>query len=906
MADKSAKKARKAIYVLSTHWDREWYQSFQNYCYQLVHLLDAVIDGLEDRRLKGPFTCDGQAIVIEDYLEVRPEKRLVVEKLAREGRLVVGPWYVLPDEFLVSGEAMVRNLRLGREIARSLGGKPSNAGWVCDLFGHASQMPQMLRGFGIEAAFLWRGVNLPGRRHVIWRGADGTELPCFRFGGFGYCDYSFAVRNAHRAEEPFDAEAARARLQGYLESEAAETEIDTVLMFDGGDHQVWDQRVYKAVADRLGRKIDGFVLEHGTLDDYCNDLVKQARAITTRLDGELRDTAINPHKQTHIIHGVLASRVWIKQANVECQDKLALVAEPLATLANLALGEEYPQGFLDVAWRHLLQNHPHDSICGCSIDAVHEDMKFRFAQARQIADRLTLEATRALTASVAGDVGDDEIRLGVFNPLATPHRGVAELTLDIPSTWPTWGEWFGFEAKPAFTIHDAAGNEVPYQRLSQLPNQVRGRLYPDRFPHHYTVTEVRVALAVDVPAMGYTTLSIRAGKAIEPTRYPQTPSLVTGERMMENEHLAIRLERNGTLTITDKRTGEVYDDLLTFEDASDIGDGWYHGAPTTDELFVSSGASAEIALIDKGPQTADFRIRTTMAVPAEFDFARMSRVERRADIVIETLVRLRAGEDHVEFDSKVTNSAKDHRLRVLFPTGAEAASYLSDTPFDVVERPVALVEDNHLRAELDVETKPQQSWTAVTDGRRGAVVTGVGLLEACVQDNARRTLALTLLRATRRTVMTNGEPEGQLQGTLRFRYAFAPLGPVVDRARLFALAQHVGNGLRHVHVGRHEQGLHRRPTAVPATAGLFEVDGGAVLTSARRVGKAVEVRVFNPATERVKASISWAAAGKAIEGFGKAERVDFESGRIDAEVTLKKNSVVFALEPKEIATVRLV
>lgn len=905
MSGKSAKKARKAIYVLSTHWDREWYQSFQNYRYQLVHMFDRVIEGFESGRLKGAFTCDGQAIIIEDYLEVRPERRATIEKLVRDKKMIVGPWYVLPDEFLVSGEAMVRNIRLGREMARALGGKPSNAGWVCDLFGHASQMPQLLAGFGIKSAFLWRGVNLPGKRHVIWRGADGTELPCYRFSGYGYCDYTFMVRNGHLPEVPFDGEAVRTRLQGYLESEGAETEIETILLFDGGDHQFWDEASYEAVAERLDKKVDGYQIEHGTLDDYCKDVVKQAGAITTRLDGELRDSAINPHKQTHIIHGVLASRVWIKQANVECQDKLALVAEPLATLAHHALGEEYPQGFLDVAWKHLLQNHPHDSICGCSIDIVHEDMKFRFSQARQIADRLTLEATRALAASVEGEVSAEELRVALFNPMATPFKHVTEVTLDIPNTWPTWGEWFNFEAKPAFTIYDAAGNEVPYQRVSQLPNQNRSRLYMDRFPGYYTVTEIKVALAVEVPAMGYTTLTVKAGKKLEPTRYAQVPSLVRSERTMENEFIAVRIERNGTLTVTDKRTGQVYDDLHTIEDASDIGDGWYHGVPVTDEVCYSSGASADVSVIEAGASVAAFRIRTTLSLPAEFDFPKMRRAERRADMVVETIVRLRAGADHVEFDTTIHNNVKDHRVRVLFPSGADAATYLTDTPFDVVERPVALSDDNHRRAELDVETKPQQSWTAVTDGRRGVAVAGVGLLESAVQDNARRTLALTLLRATRRTVMTNGEPEGQLQGTLRFHYAFAPVGPSVDRARMFILGARLSTGLRVVQLGPLDMPLHRRKTALPATAGLFELDGNAVVTSARQVGKGVEVRLFNPNTERVKATLAWDAAPKSIDGFKKADRVDFESDKIDGDVKLKKSSVALTLEPKEIATVRL-
>ena len=153
---------RKVHFVLGTHWDREWHHTFQDFRYYLVKLFNDILDGWENGRLKGPFQTDGQAIILEDYLEIRPEKRAILEQHAKEGHFVIGPWYVMPDEFNVSGESLIRNLRLGREIARNFGGIPSSAGYMCDIFGHISQMPQILAGFGISAAFLWRGTNTEG------------------------------------------------------------------------------------------------------------------------------------------------------------------------------------------------------------------------------------------------------------------------------------------------------------------------------------------------------------------------------------------------------------------------------------------------------------------------------------------------------------------------------------------------------------------------------------------------------------------------------------------------------------------------------------------------------------------------------------------------------------------------
>ena len=241
--------------MLSTHWDREWYQTFQDYRYRFVRLFDRILAGWERGELLGPFQLDGQAIPIEDYLEVRPERRLELEAVAWSGNLIIGPWYVLPDEFLVSGESLIRNLILGRRIARAFGTQPSNAGWVCDLFGHNSQMPQIFAGFGIGGGFIWRGTNLPDTRVVRWRGADGTEIPCYRFGRVGYCSYAIEARDARNPHAEPDVELLQERIEAYFAQEAADTAVGPVLALDGGDHLEWDRVAYRVIAERLARRV---------------------------------------------------------------------------------------------------------------------------------------------------------------------------------------------------------------------------------------------------------------------------------------------------------------------------------------------------------------------------------------------------------------------------------------------------------------------------------------------------------------------------------------------------------------------------------------------------------------------------------------------------------------------------
>jgi hypothetical protein len=238
---------RKVHYVLSTHWDREWYQVFQDYRRRLVQLLDRTLDDIAAGKLKGPFTTDGQSILIEDYLEIRPERRVQIEEFAKAGKLIMGPWYVMPDEWLVSGESMIRNLRLGRALARNYGAIPSDAGFVCDTFGHIGQLPQILRGFDIHGAFIWRGLEPRKQLHFKWQGSDGSEVVCLRFSRSGYCDFTYDVRHATEHNYIFDRRKAAEETESFLAKESKRAAVPSILLFDGGDHLEYDGDYYRAI-----------------------------------------------------------------------------------------------------------------------------------------------------------------------------------------------------------------------------------------------------------------------------------------------------------------------------------------------------------------------------------------------------------------------------------------------------------------------------------------------------------------------------------------------------------------------------------------------------------------------------------------------------------------------------------
>lgn len=888
---------RPVFYVLSSHWDREWHQPFQVFRYRLVQMMDKVIAGLESGDLKGPFVTDGQSIVLEDYLEIRPDRAKQVRRLLGEKRVVAGPWYVQPDEFLVSGESLIRNIEYGRQQVRDLGGEPSNAGFLCDLFGHNSQMPQILTGFGIAGGFVWRGLNHVDDHHLHWVGADGTAFPCYRFGKAGYWGYSVHVRKLGDRDLPRDKESIRNRLDTYIGNEAAVTLIPPIFIFDGADHQGWETEVYDVLLECMQDSSIGYSIQHVSLDDYLDVMLQYADDFTQESHGELREPGIHPWDvdEGTVVAGVASSRVWIKQWNAMCENQLTLWAEPISTWAHKLLGEEYPAGFLRTAWKWLLRNHPHDSIGGCSIDVVHEDMKFRFSQTEQIAVQLKQAAQKNIALHVESELLDNELRLAVFNPHPYTIDQIVQLTIPVPSDYPNFGVSQRLVLNPSFWIYDLDDERVPYQRLGRKYGQMKIRLSDIRAPHEYETDDVVIAMPMTIPAWGYTTFVVRPGEDQMPTQYPPVPDIAVSPNMLENGLLRVIVQANGTLTLTDWETGQTYDQLLMFEDSADVGDGWTFSAPSNNQLI--SGGKATVAILTSGQYLATLRVRQVMSIPAYYDGLSQERSEQYVDMVIESDLTLRLGAKHLEVKTRIRNTAKDHRLRVLFPTCAQTTTYLADSAFDVVERPIALAKESYSYREPEIEMKPQTTWTAVFDGQRGLAVISTGLLESAVRDTSQRAIALTLFRATGRTVFTNGEPNGQLIGDLSFEYWIKPLSGEPDRVELLRIGQQLAAPVETVAICSDEKADSLKTTTLAREYSFGEIHGDVVVTSFRMIGDAIELRLFNPKTSNSEVMLHLSVP---IE---RVEHTSFEGTKL-ALLPIVGKRIYLDVMPKQIQTLR--
>lgn len=294
------------VVVPHTHWDREWYLPFQSFRLSLVRLVDKVLDMLEaDPRFV--FTLDGQLQTVDDYLEVRPEAGPRIRALVEEGRLAVGPWQTLVDEFLVSGEAIVRNLERGLARGDELGGA-MRIGYLPDMFGHVAQMPQILRLAGIEQAVVWRGVPGAIDRHAfLWQGLDGTEVRAeYLPRGYGNAAHVFA--DPERLAD--ELEALQVELEPFFDG-------DALLAMYGNDHtepEVGVVELVEAVRDRVAVELNtlpGYfkVSDTGTVSDTGRSVAPVSDTGLRRWQGELRSGA-----RANLLMGVTSARIDLKQA----------------------------------------------------------------------------------------------------------------------------------------------------------------------------------------------------------------------------------------------------------------------------------------------------------------------------------------------------------------------------------------------------------------------------------------------------------------------------------------------------------------------------------------------------------------------------------------------------------------
>ena len=876
---KADRKAGVKVYVIShTHWDREWYQTFQGYRARLVGLLDELIPFMEQNPAFAYYHLDGQTIVLDDYLEIRPENRERLQRLVRAGRIIPGPWYVMPDEFLVSGEALIRNLQMGFAQCRAWGVEPMKSGYIVDIFGHNSQMPQVLQGFGIPSAVAFRGVSsAEASAEFVWEGADGSEVMFYRLPDrTAYSNFFYDVRLAQLSEDRFDLDRGCADLLKLVESEKARSNTGVLLVMDGVDHlEILPE--LPLLLERARKALPEATIVHGRLEDYHWDN-QERRGLVPRHKGELRvprqATGLN-----ELLANVLSSRIHLKQQNVRCQSMLERLAEPWAVCAEAVGRREIPEYF-QLAWKYLVQNHPHDSICGCSIDQVHKDMLYRFDQSLQIGARIAAESLDAIHAALKAP-GEGELLVSVFNPSPFPRRGVF-VDVEFPGRFPE-----------ALTLTQRDGTPVPFQPVS---TQERLKLLrPFRnMPSGSPRAAITLFADVTVPSLGYLTL------VYKPCAIERNPAAVgsmrKGPAVLENDLIRLAFQADGTVTLTERATGERYDGLNMFEDGGETGDGWRYIPPVNDRI-VTCFSNVSIAITADGPFAATAVVTGVLTVPAGLSEDQRGRRAQTVPLCISSTFTIRHGSRRVDVRTVIDNNARDHVLRVLFPARVSSHESFADSMFDIVRRDIRLPSSQGF-AEPWQANRPLWSFVGTSDAHRGLAVLSKGLHEGGVREDESRAVFLTLLRCYGKTVFTLGEEGGQMQGRQVVDYAFMP---VHDGEIQALLAE--GDSFQNPVMCCNSLDVYKKRYAgiLDDTMSFLAIgDPRVVLSSLRRNARGdLVLRVFNPTADVVATEVRF--------GFpvSSASETDLDESRTGNALAVAGGRLPVRVKPKSILTLRL-
>lgn len=832
---------KKVFVVPHTHWDREWFfTSDQAKVYLLKDLKD-VLDHLETDGQYGSFLLDGQSSLIEDYLNWRPQERKRVEKLVKEKKLILGPWYTQTDQYLASGESIINNLRIGMKQSDELGGH-MNVAYVPDSFGQESSMPQIYQQLGIDDAVLYRGFSLDDTKQseFTWQGEDGSEISVFRMA----CGYFIGgvVDETKLAqlmsEEPF-------------KTVVDQASTDNVLFPNGSDMAPLRFDLPEFI-ERLNQANKGkFTFEVASLEDYIT-AVKEAKPELRMITGE-QDCG----KDMRVHKSISSSRADLKALNTKLQNYLANVVEPVLALGSY-FGLPYPTKTLEDLWKKMAKNAAHDSMGNCVSDRVNADIKARYQKVEDIATALVEVTLRQISTGVKND--GHPITLTVFNTLPVERGGVVSKRIYSPSR--------------NFKIQDYNGQNIPFEitavkDVTELITSSTIQLDPGQaiyLPEKVYQLDVNMQLA-NIPAFGYKQLSLLSERDQE----IDLPTRQTGTKI-ENEFYQISVNVDGSLDILDKLNNHLYQKQAILEENGDDGDS-YNYSPAKQDLVSYSTAQPHRSQCIQNALSSKLIIDYDFSVPSDL----AARAKGLTDVKMPTqmIVTLDQASKLIKFELNVDNRLpKSHRLCIDFDSEVVTNTSIADIQFGTIKRPLTkkqALKDWHQNQgawqEKPISINTVQSFVAMSDDERGLALIPQGVREyECIgKDNA--TIRLTVFRTygmlgkrdlLYRPGRASGDetvptPEAELNQHLSFELAMTTMQTGYDQA---ALASEVKAFETPLQVYQYAEFLNGRLTfpfnPVKRTAdpelSLFKTDNQLVISTVEQTeeGTGYQMRLYNP------------------------------------------------------------
>lgn len=942
--------SQKIVHIISgTHWDREWRFTAEQSKFRLAELIDNVLETLEKNPDYKYFHLDGGTVMIEDYLSVRPQNCKRLKKLIDQGRIPITNWYTLPETNIVSPEAVIRNILIGREIARQFNAT-SDAGYTATGYGQPSQLPQIFKNFGFKSAIFYRGTN----KHQVpplsrWQGADGSEVFLIRgfdevtranWRFFGYMplilgksadmvkslnsEYKITNLPVHMAdvelyEMPFKTLYGQASIPKNSDTLMQRYEIFKqqaypyaigrhIIGFDMGDNGCpWIDQ--PKLIEALNKILPDSNMVQSTIEQCANDVIDEIdHNELSVVKGELRHTAIE-YGWNGLFGFTQSSRVKMKLLNERAETNLILLAEPLASFAS-CLGFEYPQINLEQAWKELLKNHAHDSICGSSIDVVHEDMTYRFRQISAISNEIAKRSIENIWKQIDHSCfqQDDQV-ITLFNTLPYNRSLVQNLVLDLPREifaddtfrkLPT-----GSPIPDLFDIIDENNNLINYEIIDFQDITIDCENEMESAGSRLKMKRHKILLPVNIPSMGYKTYAVRKRRpkyCLNSNPEYQRNHIAQPGGILENEFLKITINPNGTFNLLDKKHSRLFNNLHYFDDRISIGDAHLEPQIIKDTCTTSLGLNSLISLVESNTLRGVYRIDIKLPVPKQLNLDRY-RSNVLAEIPITIVLTLTKDAKRLEISTTLQNNIRDHRLLVMFPTLMQTNTIAVETPFAVENRSF-LWKQTLDNAEGYYVYQPMQNFVDVSDKTSGLAIINKGLREYAAWDDPNRTISLTLLRTQRAYMTANGNmtptelekyPGSHSIGTFTFNYALYPhsndwlKGNVLFEAYDYKTPVHAIQGPV-------------KESKLPPAQSLFTFEPNSSIMLSALYKSAIDnstiLRIWNITNEELEVKITTKLK------FNRAQKITMAEEKQGKTLTMMNDQIILSLKGTEIATIR--
>lgn len=733
----------KQVHVIQhTHWDFEWYFTRNEALIQFVYHMDEVFTALQNQTVDY-YLLDGQMSILDDYLDTYPEKRTELVKWVRAERLFIGPWYTQTDEMIITGEAIIRNLSLGLDLADNLGGA-QRLGYLPDSFGQNADMPKIYQGMGIDNAVFWRGLSADQTpaREFIWQAEDGSEVTALN------------IKDGYFVGVGLIAEDDAAQV---MKTVIDGTTTTAIALPVGGDQRYVDFDLKQRIA-----------FYNQTLEDQDMTLIESNYPALFAAIDEQRDQLttvkgefLNP-SVSKIHRSIYSSRYDQKYLNDKLERRLIYQLEPLMVMADRA-GIPYKKSLLDKIWKLVVRNQAHDSAGGCNSDATNQIILERLREADQLSYSTIDYLTRKIASSQKGRQLND---LTFFNTLPMPIEKTVKFKLSLASR--------NFELYAGEVL-------IPVDVL-QVTKQYHGQIKRDESQYqaadYYYIFECQAQLML--PALQWKTLTVK------PLGGELTPIATTGQTTITNGQLSVSCQA-GQLTLIDHNQGKTYADFLWFEDGGDEGDTYDYSPAYRDQILKLNFQDAQVTC-QNGMLAQTMRLKGHWSVPA--DLRERGTQQCNGRIEYELTIKL-TSQAPLEFHLVINNQVKDHRLRAVLRSDVQAQTSQADSLFGYQQRPVI---DPHLRDWQQLGWKeeptaifPMLHYVNIHDADHGWTAMAKGIKEYQIIGENYQQIALTLFRSVgflgrpdllRRPGVASGNqftyiptPDSQLQSELRFKFA---------------------------------------------------------------------------------------------------------------------------------------